>query len=67
MDKLFLNIRYTLGKNWIDFESEISNIIQAFECIRDNIERRERIQQGEGSKSHKIRSCKGFCEYFNRN
>ena len=38
----FLNIRYSLGKNWIDFESEISNVIQAFECIRDNIERRER-------------------------
>lgn len=50
----FLNIRYTLGKNWIDFESEISNIIQAFECIRDNIERRERIQQGEGSKVIKL-------------
>lgn len=56
----FLNIRYTLGKNWIDFESEISNIIQAFECIRDNIERRERIQQGEGSKVIKLEVVKGF-------
>ena len=56
----FLNIRYTLGKNWIDFESEISNVIQAFECIRDNIERRERIQQGEGSKVIKLEVVKGF-------
>ena len=56
----FLNIRYTLGKNWIDFESEISNIIQAFECIRDNIERRERIQQGEGSKVIKLEVVKGL-------
>ena len=50
----FLNIRYSLGKNWIDFESEISNVIQAFECIRDNIERRERIQQSERSKVIKL-------------
>lgn len=56
----FLNIRYTLGKNWIDFESEISNVIQAFECIRDNIERRERIQQGEGSKVIKLEVVKDF-------
>lgn len=58
----FLNIRYTLGKNWIDFESEISNIIQAFECIRDNIERRERIQQGEGSKVIKLEVVKDFVD-----
>ena len=56
----FLNIRYTLGKNWIDFESEISNVIQAFECIRDNIERRERIQQGEGSKVIKLEVVQNF-------
>lgn len=60
MDTLFLNIRYTLGKNWIDFESEISNVIQAFECIRDNIERRERIQQGEGSKVIKLEVVQNF-------
>lgn len=56
----FLNIRYTLGKNWIDFESEISNVIQAFECIRDNIERRECIQQGEGSKVIKLEVVQNF-------
>ena len=56
----FLNIRYTLGKNWIDFESEISNVIQAFECIRNNIERRERIQQGEGSKVIKLEVVQNF-------
>ena len=56
----FLNIRYSLGKNWIDFESEISNVIQAFECIRDNIERRERIQQGEGSKVIKLEVVQNF-------
>lgn len=47
-------------KNWIDFESEISNVIQAFECIRDNIERRERIQQGEGSKVIKLEVVQNF-------
>lgn len=56
----FLNIRYSLGKNWIDFESEISNVIQAFECIRDNIERRERIQQSERSKVIKLEVVKDF-------
>lgn len=56
----FLNIRYSLGKNWIDFESEISNVIQAFECIRDNIERRERIQQSESSKVIKLEVVKDF-------
>ena len=56
----FLNIRYSLGKNWIDFESEISNVIQAFECIRDNIERRERIQQSERSKVIKLEVAKDF-------
>lgn len=58
----FLNIRYTLGKNWIDFESEISNIIQAFECIRDNIERRERIQQSERNKVIKLEVVKDFVD-----
>ena len=58
----FLNIRYTLGKNWIDFESEISNIIQVFECIRDNIERRERIQQSERNKVIKLEVVKDFVD-----
>ena len=56
----FLEREKYIGENWIDFESEISNIIQAFECIRDNIERRERIQQGEGSKVIKLEVVKGF-------
>ena len=58
----FLNIRYSLGKNWIDFESEISNVIQAFECIRDNIERRERIQQSERNKVIKLEVVKDFVD-----
>lgn len=56
----FLEREKSIGENWIDFESEISNVIQAFECIRDNIERRERIQQGEGSKVIKLEVVQNF-------
>lgn len=58
----FLEKRKQLGQNWIDFESEISNVIQAFECIRDNIERRERIQQSERNKVIKLEVVKDFVD-----
>ena len=39
--KYFLEKREQLGQNWIDFESEISTVIQVFECVREHIERSE--------------------------
>ena len=37
----FLEKRKQLGQNWIDFESEISTVIQVFECVREHVERRK--------------------------
>ena len=39
--KYFLEKREQLGQNWIDFESEISTVIQVFECVREHVERSE--------------------------
>ena len=60
LDTLFFKYQITvLGKKLDRFlKSEISNVIQAFECIRDNIERRERIQQSERSKVIKLEVVK---------
>lgn len=40
----FLKKRKQLGQNWIDFESEISTVIQAFECVREHVERSKLIE-----------------------
>lgn len=37
----FLEKRKQLGQSWIDFESEISTVIQVFECVREHVERRK--------------------------
>ena len=37
----FLEKRKQLGQNWIDFKSEISTVIQVFECVREHVERRK--------------------------
>ena len=50
----FLNIRYTLGKNWIDFESEISNVVQAIETLKGYIERDEDVLKIKDTKQQII-------------
>lgn len=55
----FLKKRSQLGKNWIDFESEISNVVQTFEYIRDHIKRRERIQRS-GIDGVKVQEVENF-------
>lgn len=50
----FLNIRYSLGKNWIDFESEISNVVQAIETLKGYIERDEDVLKIKDTKQKTI-------------
>ena len=50
----FLNIRYSLGKNWIDFESEISNVVQAIETLKGYIERDEDVLKIKDTKQQTI-------------
>ena len=46
----FLERVYYIGKNWIDFESEISNVIQAIDLLRNIIEENGKISDLEGLK-----------------
>lgn len=62
----FLKKRNQLGKNWIDFESEISNVVQAFECVRDYTERGKVIPRS-GIEGKKVEEVETFIDIFEGN
>lgn len=62
----FLEKREQLGKNWIDFESEISNVVQAFECVRDYTERGKVIPRS-GIEGKKVEEVETFIDIFEGN
>lgn len=62
----FLEKRKQLGQNWIDFESEISNVVQAFECVRNYTERGEAIPRF-GIESIKVEEVETFIDIFKGN
>lgn len=64
--KYFLEKREQLGKNWIDFESEISNVVQAFECVRDYTERGKVIPRS-GIEGKKVEEVETFIDIFEGN
>lgn len=62
----FLKKRNQLGKNWIDFESEISNVVQAFECVRNCTESGKSIPR-TGIEGIKVEEVEKFIDIFERN
>lgn len=54
MDKLFLEREKSIGENWIDFESEISNVVQAIEILKGYIERDEDVLKIKDTKQQTI-------------
>lgn len=66
MDNLFFKKRNQLGKNWIDFESEISNVVQAFECVRNCTESGKRIPRSE-IEGIKVKEVEEFIDIFEGN
>lgn len=62
----FLKKRNQLGKNWIDFESEISNVVQAFECVRNCTESGKRIPRSE-IEGIKVKEVEEFIDIFEGN
>lgn len=62
----FLKKRNQLGKNWIDFESEISNVVQAFECVRNCTESGKSIPRSE-IEGIKVEEVEEFIDIFEGN
>lgn len=62
----FLEKREQLGKNWIDFESEISNVVQAFECVRNCTESGKSIPRS-GIEGIKVEEVETFIDIFEGN
>lgn len=62
----FLKKRNQLGKNWIDFESEISNVVQAFECVRNCTESGKSIPRS-GIEGIKVEEVETFIDIFEGN
>lgn len=62
----FLKKRNQLGKNWIDFESEISNVVQAFECVRNCTESGKSIPRS-GIEGIKVEEVEEFIDIFEGN
>ena len=62
----FLKKRNQLGKNWIDFESEISNVVQAFECVRNCTESGKSIPI-TGIEGIKVEEVEEFIDIFEGN
>lgn len=50
----FLEREKSIGENWIDFESEISNVVQAIETLKGYIERDEDILKIKDTKQKTI-------------
>lgn len=62
----FLEKREQLGKNWIDFESEILNVVQAFECVRNCTESGKSIPRS-GIEGIKVEEVETFIDIFEGN
>ena len=50
----FLEREKSIGENWIDFESEISNVVQAIETLKGYIERDEDVLKIKDTKQQTI-------------
>lgn len=50
----FLEREKSIGENWIDFESEISNVVQAIEILKGYIERDEDVLKIKDTKQQTI-------------
>lgn len=50
----FLEREKSIGENWIDFESEISNVVQAIETLKSYIERDEDVLKIKDTKQQTI-------------
>lgn len=50
----FLEREKSIGENWIDFESEISNVVQAIETLKSYIERDEDVLKIKDTKQKTI-------------
>lgn len=50
----FLEREKSIGENWIDFESEISNVVQALETLKGYIERDEDVLKIKDTKQQTI-------------
>lgn len=50
----FLEREKSIGENWIDFESEISNVVQAIETLKGYIERDEDVLKIKNTKQKTI-------------
>ena len=50
----FLEREKYIGENWIDFESEISNVVQAIETLKGHIERDEDVLKIKDTKQQTI-------------